>query len=208
MQYFKYVIYITVMTCVTGVFAGEREDFFRAVEADSASVVQRIIEAGFDPNVRDEKGRVALSLALLVESANVARVLLNSTKVDPDLANGSGETPLMMAALRGDMVSVHTLLGRGAKVNREGWTPLHYAASGASTQIVELLLDRGAAIDAPSPNGTTALMMAARYGAIVSADLLQRRGASTVVRNQLDLTAAEFAKGAGRDDLAARLAPK
>jgi ankyrin repeat protein len=75
--------------------------------------------------------------------------------VDIDAANANGETPLMMAAMRGQVAWVQRLLERGAKVNREGWTPLHYAAAGPSVPVIELLLTRGAAIDARSPNGTT-----------------------------------------------------
>jgi ankyrin repeat protein len=39
-----------------------------------------------------------------------------------------------------------------------------------------LLLERGAQVDAPSPNGSTALMMAARYGSDDSALMLLARG--------------------------------
>ncbi|MNC96496.1 Ankyrin repeats (3 copies) [compost metagenome] len=74
--------------------------------------------------------------------------------------------------------------------------------------MVELLLARGAPIDARSPNGTTPLMMAARYGAIDAADLLARRGADRTLRNDRGLNAADFAAGAGRDDLAQRLQPR
>ncbi len=69
-----------------------------------------------------------------------------------------------------------------------------------------LLLDRGAPIDARSPNGTTPLMMAARYGSERSVELLVRRGADLRARNQLDLGAADFAREAGREALARQLA--
>jgi ankyrin repeat protein len=51
-------------------------------------------------------------------------------------------------------------------------------------------------------------MMAARYGADESALLLLARGASTTVRNQRDMNAADFARSVGRDALAAKLAPQ
>ena len=138
----------------------------------------------------------------------VVKALLASPRIDVDLANEQGETPLMMAALRGNLEMAKTLIERGAKIDKAGWTPLHYAASGPSPAMVAFLLDRGAAIEALSPNNTTPLMMAARYGAIDSADLLRQRGADLARRNQRELNAADFAKGAGRDDLAARLMPK
>jgi hypothetical protein len=68
-----------------------------------------------------------------------------------------------------------------------------------------LLLDRGAPIDAKSPNGSTPLMMAARYGAEASVDLLLARGADAKRRNDLNLDAADFARQGGRDFLVERL---
>jgi ankyrin repeat protein len=72
--------------------------------------------------------------------------------------------------------------------------------------VVDLLLARGAAIEAPSPNGTTALMMAARYGPEDTVDLLLVRGASLSARNIQGLTVVDFARLGGRDKLASRLA--
>ena len=71
-----------------------------------------------------------------------------------------------------------------------------------------MLLDRGAPIDAPSPNRSTPLMMAARYGAEANVDLLLARGADLRLRNDLDLDAADFAKLGAREFLLPRLAPK
>ena len=69
-----------------------------------------------------------------------------------------------------------------------------------------MLLVRGADIDAPSPNGTTPLMMASRYGPEDSVDLLLARRASLAARNIQGLSAVDFARLGGRDKLAARLA--
>lgn len=201
----KIIRYLIVAAFVSSAFAGPKEDFFKAVDIDAANVVTGLLAQGFDPNERDDQGQVPLFLALRSESRKVAAVLLAHPKVEVDVANPHGETPVMMAALRGDLALTRALLDRGARIAREGWTPLHYAASGPEPKVVELLLERGAPIDALSPNGTTPLMMAARYGAIDAADLLARRGADKAVRNQRGLTAADFAAGAGRDELALRL---
>ena len=48
-------------------------------------------------------------------------------------------------------------------------------------------------------------MMAARYGPQDSADLLLVRGADPKARNDLGLGAADFARSAGHEALAARL---
>lgn len=185
--------------------AGSYEDFFRAVHLDDSRTVRSLLQRGFDPNAPDEKGNTGLIIALRDGSPNVAALLLASSDLKVDAANAANETALMMAALRGQLEPARRLLERGASVNRDGWTALHYAASGPEPQVVALLLDKGAAIDAPSPSRTTALMMAAGYGAIDSADLLLRRGANARLRSESDLTAADFARRAGRDALALRI---
>lgn len=208
MQYLKYVVYLVVAVAVSSAKAGPSEDLFKAVEIDAPHLVTQALLRGADPNAHDDKGQVALFVALRGESLQAAEALLASPALDVDAANGHGETPLMMAAMRGQADWVERLLARGAKVNRDGWTPLHYAASGPSVPVVALLLDRGAAVDARSPNGTTPLMMAARYGAIDAAELLLSKGADPSLKNQRDLTAADFALAAGREPLAERLRPR
>jgi len=207
-NYFKYVLQLIVLSGVSLAYAGPKEDFFHAVDVDAAQVVTGLLKQGFDPNTPDDKGQIGLYLALRGGSLKSAQVLLADPRTEIDHANDHGETPLMMAALRGQTDMVRALLDRGARLNRSGWTPLHYAASGGDPALVALLLDRGAEIDALSPNGTTPLMMAARYGAIDSADLLLKRGANPRLRNQRGMDAAEFAAGAGRDTLADRLKPR
>lgn len=185
--------------------AGAYDDFFAAVRGNDARQVRALLERGFDPNAPDEKGQVALFLALRDDAPNVAAVLLEHPDLKVDATNNANETPLMIAALRGKREWVERLLARGAALAREGWTPLHYAASGPEPRIVALLVDRGAPLEARSPNRTTPLMMAAGYGAIDSADLLLARGADAKTRNDAGLDAAGFARRAGRDALAVRL---
>jgi uncharacterized protein len=188
-----------------GAVAGSFEDFFRAVAVDDARTVNALLARGFDPNAVDEKGQPALFLALREGSNQVAAALLKQPALQVDQANPVDETPLMMAALRGRRDWCEALLARGAQVNRTGWAPLHYAASGPEADVVALLLDRGAMVDARSPNGSTPLMMAARYGSETAVGLLLARGADPRLRNGRDLDAAAFARLAGREALARHL---
>ena len=204
-KHFRFSIYLAVVFAVCSAIAGSNEDFFRAVHVDNASRVAGFLKSGFDPNAPDEQGQVALFLALRDGSPNVTAALLAHPRIRIDVANAAGETPIMMAALRGELEWTLRLLDRGAQVNRPGWTPLHYAAAGPEPRAVALLLDRGARIEAASPNRTTPLMMAAKYGDERSVDLLLVRHASARARNDLGLNAADFARQGGRDALAARL---
>jgi ankyrin repeat protein len=204
-RYLKYVLYIVVGIAFVDSSAGSYEDFFLAVNRDDGAAIQALLARGFDVNARSPDGQTALHLALRDQSPGVVRAVFESKTLDVDAVNATGETPLMMAALRGELAWASRLIERGAKVQREGWSPLHYAATGPEPKIVAMLLDRGAPIDARSPNNTTPLMMAAGYGAESSVDLLLARGADKRLRNERDMDAAAFASAAGRERLAARL---
>lgn len=205
MYYLRLLVYLFVSFIFSSAHAGAYEDFFRAVNVDNVRTVNQLLERGFDPNAADEKGQVGLYLALREGSLQVAEALLKHPGLKVDAVNAADETPLMMAALRGNLEWTQRLLDRGAQLNRKGWTPLHYAASGPEPKVVSLLLDRGAEIEARSPNGTTPLMMAARYGAYVAAERLLARGADPRARNDLGLGAADFARQGDREALAVKL---
>lgn len=205
MKYLKKLIYLFLIIGFSFARAGAYEDFFKAVEFDDPSTVNRLLRAGFDVNSPSPKGQHPLFLALQSGSNRVVEALIVAPDLKFDRPNENGETPLMMAALKGTDRWAVRLIEMGAQINREGWAPLHYAASGPSTALVKVLLDRGAEVDAPSPNGTTPLMMAAGYGPEEAARLLLERKANAGLRNQRDLSAADFARRAGRESLAARL---
>lgn len=201
----RYVFYALLIAGFSLAHAQVSVDFFRAINVDDAGTVKRLLDRGFDPNTVDEKGQVGLYLAFRDESPKAAAALLAHPQTRIDATNQADETPLMMAALRGQLDGARQLLDRGATLNRPGWTPLHYAASGPEPRMVALLLERGAQIEALSPNRSTPMMMAARYGPEEAVDLLLGRGASLRARNDAGLGAADFAALAGRESLAARL---
>jgi uncharacterized protein len=199
-------IYLLVALGLSLSHAGAYEDFFQAIQRDDGAVLRSLLQRGMDPNTRDEKGQVGLYLALRGSAFTAADALLQHSDLDVNASNAAGETPLMMAALRGNIDWANRLLERGAKVHQAGWSPVLYAASGPEPKVLALLLEKGAPVDARAPNGTTPLMMAARYGNEASVQLLLDRGADARLRNDLSLSAADFARQAGRQALADRLA--
>ena len=203
--FLKYLSYLVLMIGFSIAKAGAYEDFFKAVSFNDAGVVQGLLARGFDPNSRNPQGQTALHLALRDQSPRTAHALWRSTDLDVNALNAAGETPLMLAALKGDMEWAQRLLTRGARLHQDGWSPVHYAATGPEVKLLRLLVERGAPLDARSPNGTTPLMMAARYGTPDGVDYLLARGADKSVRNDLGLDAAEFAKAGGKEFLIPRL---
>lgn len=202
---FRNLIYLIALIGVSWAHAGAYEDFFIAINRDDDRAVARLLERGFDPNSRDPKGQTGLILALRDDSPRVAEALWKSPALEVDAENASGETALMMAALRGQVAWMQRLLDRGAAAHKEGWSPIHYAATGPEVKAVALLLQRGAPVEALSPDKDTPLMMASRYGAEGSVDLLLSRGASASATNARNLDALDLARAGGRDYLLERL---
>ncbi|RZL64527.1 MAG: hypothetical protein EOP81_08205 [Variovorax sp.] len=184
----------------TGASANSFDDFFRAVRGDNAGAVTALIARGFDPNTRDANGQTGLLLALREPSPRVIDALLASPKTNVEARNAKDESPLMLAALKGQDDLVAKLLKRDADVNKPGWTPLHYAATGGQLNAIKVLLENHAFIDAQSPNGTTPLMMAAMYGSADAIKLLLNEGADPTMKNEQGLTAIDFAKRANRQE--------
>lgn len=193
------------LAAATAAQATPIDDFTIAVELDDPRSVLSMLLKGVDPNQADSRGRVAIFVALRENSLRALDSLLASPQTLVDEPNAKGETPLMIAAIRGSLPAVQALVKHGAAINREGWTPLHYACSGPDNGVAAWLLANGAEIDARSENGTTPLMMAARYGASDLLPMLLKAGAEPRAANEQELTAADFADRAGRDVMAAQL---
>lgn len=191
--------------------AGSFDDFFKAAATDNESAMVALALRGFDLNTRNENGETALMVALREDSPKVVAFLLTQRSVKVEQRNPQGESPLMIAAIKGRLASAKRLIQRGAEVNKTGWTPLHYAASRAepdSVDMARLLLEHHAYIDAESPNRSTPLMLAAMYGHADVVRLLLEEGADPSLRNEQGLTAVDFARRADRDDLANLIAAR
>ena len=205
------LVAIVLVASASAVQAGSYEDFFTRIIRDDAPGIGDLVKRGFDPNTVSERGETGLTQAFKLDSYRAAKGLIALPATQVNLANSKGETPLMLAAIKGQVDMAKTLIARGADVNREGWTPLHYAVSapsedGADLKMVALLIEHHAYIDAPSPNGTTPLMMAAQYGTRSAVQMLIKEGADPKVKNQQGLTATDFATRADRSEVVQWLA--
>lgn len=197
---------VALALCATvAAHAAPIDDLVIASEMNDGRAVLNLLLKGVDPNQPDARGRKAIFIALQEESDRALDSLLASPQTKFDEPNAKGETPLMIAAIKGSLPAVQALVKRGAAVNREGWTPLHYACSGPDNGVAAFLIAQGAALNARSANGTTPLMMAARYGNADLVPLLVKAGAEPRAANEQELTAADFAQKGGRDKLAAEL---
>jgi len=199
---FRNIVYCFVFIGFSSVYAGSYDDFFVAIRQDDGAAVSALLQRGFDPNTVDPKGTPGLILAIKSESVKVAEVLIRWPQTKVEVRNAADESPLMLAALAGDVRMCRMLIEQDADVNKTGWTPLHYAATHGHLEVMNLLLEENAYIDAGSPNGSTPLMMAARYGTPEAVKLLLEAGADPTLVNDLGLSALDFATQADREDSA------
>ena len=199
-KWIRNAIYIIVLNGFSFAHAGSYEDFFVAIKQDDPASLSQLLRRGFDANTVDPKGQHGLYLALQEPSIKAAQTLLIWPKTNVNALNAQGESPLMMAALKGQLEIAVALIKRDADVNKTGWAPLHYAATNGHLAVMSLLLDSHAYIDAESPNGSTPLMMAAQYGTGPAVKLLLEAGADPLLKNQQGLTAIDFARRVSRTE--------
>ena len=205
-KHLKFAFYLLLALAVSLAHAGSYEDFFQAVKRDDARQINELLRRGFDPNTIDPSGRPGLFIALQEGALKAADALVDWPKTKVEWRNAKDESPLMLAALKGHKELVRKLIARDADVNKPGWAPLHYAATGGHLEIMLMLLEEHAFIDAQSPNKSTPLMMAAMYGSTPAVRLLLEAGADPMMRNELGMSAVDFAQRANRPDAAQLIA--
>jgi hypothetical protein len=112
--------------------------------------------------------------------------LLFARGADPNLASANGQTPLMMAAARGNVEAMRLLIEKGAEVNARdgaGETALMFACTCGDAGAVRLLIEKGADVKVKSKRNETALGFAGTAGVQESVALLLAKGAEVNVRN-------------------------
>ena len=169
-------------------------DFAKAAKFDDAAEVKSLLSKGVSPNAVDSYGNPMLNLAIKDKSNQVIDLLLQNPKIDVDLSNKSGETPLMIASIEGNLPLVKVLvLKHKALIDHISWTPLHYACAKGQFDVAQFLIANGATVDSMSLGNTTPLMMAVQSGNDQLVKLLLDKGADLQLRNSNGLTAIDIA---------------
>ena len=190
---------LLLLTCLVNQFsyaqtADQITDFAKAAKFDNVSEVKSLLRKGVNPNAVDPNGNPMLILAIKDSSNNVIDLLLMNPKIDVDLSNKNGETPLMIASIDGNLPLVKTLvLQNKALLDHISWTPLHYACAKGHLEVAQFLIANGATVDSMSLGNTTPLMMAVQSGNEQLVKLLLDKGADLQVRNTQGLTAIDIA---------------
>eukprot|EP00903_Cladosiphon_okamuranus_P020582 g18893.t1 len=98
---------------------------------------------------------------------------------DKDAVDDGGSTPLMLAATKGHVVVVSTLLGAGADTsvrNRAAGTALLYAAFAGHREVLCALLAGGADTEARTHDGNKSLILAAYHGFVFAVGVVLPAG--------------------------------
>ena len=168
--------------------------FSWAIEQGDVKKVKQWLEEGLDPEFQGSHIGTGIMLGAWHGNIEIMQLFLERG-ANPRRSNKNGEQPVQLAAWQGHTEAVKWLLAHGAALNREGhaWNALHYAVFNGHTELAQYLLEQGASINARTPNGSTALMLAAREGREDAAKLLISSGADTTPKNDWGDTALAMA---------------
>ncbi|KAK2764726.1 hypothetical protein CKAH01_04891 [Colletotrichum kahawae] len=161
----------------------------QAAEKNWEEVVTSLVNMGFDKDLHTRlHPQTAVHVASTSRAHRALKTLLD-LGADPNVGSTSDTSPILSAAVAGDLDAVQLLLAAKVKVNTEtrdvnGLSLLHHAVrcnSQLSLTVISELLDRGADVDLATSEKDgryTPLCEAAWLGSAPLAEVLLRKGAN------------------------------
>lgn len=203
MKFARILLLTACLAGVSGASGAAYDDLINAAELGDARTVANFIDRGLDVNSVDKRGEPLLVIAARNGSVDLVKALI-ARRAKLEGVNAVGETALAVAAFNGHDEVAGVLLDAGANpVNVHGWSALHYAAMQGHAGLLRALIARGAPVDALAPNGSTALMLAARSSSLAAVRVLLDARADARIRGRDGETAADWAMKAKNTDAAA-----
>lgn len=156
----------------------------------------------------DAFGNTTLHHACWNNQAEVVRILLEKDRDGVNQVNDEGESPLMLAVRRSNLVIAEMLLAADAEVdcaNINGTMPLHIAADGGDFFMGKALLAAGASVNGKTADGQTPLILAARSGKNDFTAMLIEAGADVNAVDNGQHSALYYASEAGLTEIVEQL---
>lgn len=159
-------------------------------------------------NHSDTYGNTSLHHACWNGQSEVAKVLLEKDPDSVNKLNDDGESPLLLAVRRSNLVIVELLLKAGAETNHanlNGILPLHVAAENGDLFVGKALLTAGADINQRASNGETPLTFAAQNSRNDFVAMLIESGADVNAVDNDQHSALYYASEAGYTEIVEQL---
>ncbi|KAJ5740625.1 hypothetical protein N7493_000497 [Penicillium malachiteum] len=160
-------------------------------------------------SVKDDDERLPIHWAVAYNRLPIVELLVAVKNFDPDVEDGSGWTPLMIAASLKDAAGdpiIDLLLRKGADVtvkSSSGQNALHFAASKANISTVRTLITNKCSARVKDVRGQLSLHRAAATGSVPILKALLEEGKSPVNATDNDgFTALHHAISEGHGDAA------
>ena len=180
-----------------------------AVEANHPDVVQVLIDAGANIEIKNDEGRSPLHLASFSGELTTVKLLVEAG-ADVRATDAERDTCLILAAYSGHTDTVRYLAGLPeVELNQQSGddsTALHFAVEPNHPDVVQVLIDAGADLDAKNGLGHSPLHMASISGELTTMTKLVRAGADLCTTDPLRRTCLMFAAHHGHTNAVRYLA--
>lgn len=185
-------------------------DNHMAIDYATSSGLRELVKAlsRTEENHTDAYGNTTLHHACWNEQGQVVKVLLENDKNSVNRLNDDGESPLILAVKKSNLVITELLLSAGAQpecADLNGVMPLHIAAGNGDLFVAKALLGAGAGIDAKTGEGRTPLILAARKGRNDFTAMLIEAGADVNSVDNKQHSALYYAAEAGFTEIVEQL---
>jgi ankyrin repeat protein len=167
-------------------------------------IVALLLEHGANPNVTanlSRSGVTPLMSAAALGNSEIASLLLKH-KADPNLTDSSGNTALLNAVQKQSPATVRALLAGGANPDTQtanGYPALVIAVTDTgSKEVLAALIEAKANVNAPDPEGKTALHWAAERNRKDLIELLVKAGADVNLRTKNGATPLDYARSSNQ----------
>ncbi|XP_052763918.1 cortactin-binding protein 2-like [Mya arenaria] len=143
-----------------------RSLLFYAARYGQVDTARQLVEAGCGMDQVDCLGNSALHEAVDKRQLEIAELILGDGKVDVNVTDCNGDTPLMLAVTHGDTDAVKLLHKHGADINicdMTGCSPIYRALQRGWEKIADFLLDNKCDVNTNSANEMTCFFAAAHF---------------------------------------------
>jgi hypothetical protein len=135
------------------------KEVLKSIKNGEITLLNQFLEEGANVDAfYDNEKTTLLNFAIRQGNENAVRLLI-SYGANPNIAS-KGNTPLINAVIKKELMTLHLLINQGARLDtavKNGNTALIYAAKSGRMNCVRMLVENGANAEIKNDNGLTAL---------------------------------------------------